>query len=1353
MARSSKKERISKAAVQKSFSKAAKELSQILRDEEAIYKIPWFGLVGESGCEKGELLHASAIKPRQEAPSSYGLKGSWATHWWFFNDAVVVDFSELYFGEPLRDGSKKVGFFKRIFGKNNAIGEWREALDSLGFVRRRRPLDGLIVTLDARKLQVNTPEKINRLTRDASDFADQIHEAQYRLGIHFPVYIILTHCESIQGFEAFGRCLSEPVREQMLGWSSPHKIENHYQTEWVDEAIASLHEAVSMAQLQFLSGISNQNDRDSLYLFPKSLNEIREPLRIYLDLLFKGNSYRRPLPLRGIYLTGKIGPEKTNLEHPPPLPFNDIPVNEPVNVSPSFVKQLFSEKIFQEPGLAELDKDRNKKLDKKVRFARLSLLVTLIISLLLMTIQYFNTESKVDDFSHVLSILQKNTGDTRNSSTAKEGKDLIATIALFKLDSFESLLVPTSFIEGITDKTISATSSVFGAVVGDYFAGELETKADGILHPRYSVESDFHDLSEFRSKMDPFIVKEKTPKQWIKKKLAEAQRVEQLYSQFNHYQSHTPNDLSELYSYLSGTPASESIKEENEEVILHLKSNKGMASKVFNKISGWPSIDYGIYRKRARNKWKHESIGFYVKFFEKNPLKTILPKISNLIDGIEEEKGLAPYNDRFLEIINGVKDIESHISDQKFDWLIPQEMILGKNYDKLLAILNGPILNSQDEIENQEEVGREFSSEVELLFKNLRSFIWNVKSLRGEEFTLLDRQDGKIKIDPMLDSILSLFKEYQGLGFVFFTSEERKEFAESLNREAGTRVQWNDRLIKKVLSWHKSYDAYYNRIKTPTFIDRTLKIASTKELSERINQVMVEAQPLKIPTETLANSTWTAQKKEGLKKRIGNLFEQFDSILEVQMVLETVAPRLKQSNNQELFKVLKADALKLITQADQLLEDENLYLFDVKDDLWEGESPVGVSIFSARDLSDLVSRLTLQRNTIAGLANDFAGPLIEKIIPLGKPLVDDGIVQKWKKIIDIIKDYEKKVPGNSLEELERFVETDLNKLQLTSCQSKLKKHANPHNKNDFFMEKKYNIAFAIRNNCRKNLKTRTLKGYVELQSYFSNNLAGRFPFASPDVPAEVETRDIIAFYQKYDDKAEEFRALLSKKGAKPFEESSSDIFRFLSQVKKARPLFAALIDSEDENPDLILDANFDFRVNRDNEVNGNQIIQWWSIVGEERIGHRDNKQNAQWRTTDPSEICFRWANDGNFLPSGNQRAEHAQVNGRTICYAFTGRWALFRLLMTHAATPADRGRRSFLRPHTLRFETETSRSSSARRGTNYLFKDTRVYVRIALMLPGEKSAYQLPELPRRAPELPLEFLKKNKLQNTARGEW
>ena len=56
-----------------------------------------------------------------------------------------------------------------------------------------------------------------------------------------------------------------------------------------------------------------------------------------------------------------------------------------------------------------------------------------------------------------------------------------------------------------------------------------------------------------------------------------------------------------------------------------------------------------------------------------------------------------------------------------------------------------------------------------------------------------------------------------------------------------------------------------------------------------------------------------------------------------------------------------------------------------------------------------------------------------------------------------------------------------------------------------------------------------------------------------------------------------------------------------------------------------------------------------------------------------------------------------------------------------------------------------------RKQRSLLVTDTRVYVRVGLQLSGAKSAFRMPEFPRRAPELTSEFLKSNGIVAEAGG--
>ena len=71
------------------------------------------------------------------------------------------------------------------------------------------------------------------------------------------------------------------VLYQIFGWSSPYEPETSFEPEWVEEAIGSLHEQACVAQLELLNGTGSQRDRDELYLLPREIRQLAEPLRIW----------------------------------------------------------------------------------------------------------------------------------------------------------------------------------------------------------------------------------------------------------------------------------------------------------------------------------------------------------------------------------------------------------------------------------------------------------------------------------------------------------------------------------------------------------------------------------------------------------------------------------------------------------------------------------------------------------------------------------------------------------------------------------------------------------------------------------------------------------------------------------------------------------------------------------------------------------------------------------------------------------------------------------------------------------------------------------------------------------------
>lgn len=1337
-------------AVKRAFGKAARSLEKQLRSAEAIYNVPWLAMVGEPGVGKSAILGESGLAARPGSPETFGLdEPEIANFWWFFNEAVVIDFNEALFavadepkgGNGKKDADEKPGFFARLFRRKpggKGAGAWRVQLDALRDARRLRPLDGLILTVDVGSLLMKSPEAAGRISRRAEAVAARIHEAQYQLAVDFPIHVVLTGCEQLKGFGTFTRALPEQIRDQIFGWSAPYEPDTAYESEWVEEAVSSLHEQTCVAQLELLNQIGSQRERDELYLLPREIRQLAEPLRLYLDPLFKTTSFRRGLPLRGIYMTARVSdkappPPASAPPGMPPLPPGVAPLpGAKKDAAPKgkarFVRQLFSEKIFAEPGLARIDEKRNKELNRKVRNARLGLFATLLLFGVLILLQRTFTGGEVEEFNPMLNVLKEHVASQGKGSITSadqvkvRGVKALETLASLDFDALESALAPTTFFENLTGQVNRAIAEV-GASVGQPLRVALESKADGIL-PAF-LDDDLCKADE-----NTLPVQNPRPQSYFNEVKTFVEEASQLQIAFEQFNRADLVNIARVYLYLTQIDITEK-----------LASNAGLYRDALDRMKDrWPTLAYvDPYSQRATCKLLKMVDRMQSDVLRDHPLLSQLESLQRDLDELNtlDARGTTV---QLRKIRDRVAEIEDSISEGKADWLFVDSFTPGEEYQEVLNKLSGYAFAQPEDGTRLAEAIRKKNDE---LFTTLTQKVQSARTELGG-FNFLVREDDRVVLSAGLKALKEALKSYFEQPYII---QDETQFELDLGRDAGNRETWNADLINRMLSWERNYRSYVGKERPGlgAGFNEALDIAARTEFRQKVRQVMLKHASPQNLTEVGEGSSggWTAQRRQELKARITNVADLFDSILSIVKALEDVTRRLGESGDSDLFVALRDDILDLLKKVDGILREEKPYAIRENFSLTDTRLPPGVVAFGARDANDLIARLAVKRKTTQELAYEYARPLVDVMVKLGQPYASDILVEKWSKIIGVLTDYEKKVPGNSLEDLERFIEEELNRVQLSTCVDQLKPHVNRYERDDFFKEAKYQIGSTMIRRCNEDLRKFTLKGYVEVYTLFTERLAGRFPFAGPDVIAEVETGDVVQFYQLFDKYAGAFKVFSKTNiiGGPIFGNANADVLRFIQQVESMRPLFAPLLAAEDENPDLILDIDFDFRVNRDNEVNGNQIIEWYSQVADTRIGHRDNKRGAQWRTNDPVSVCFRWAKDAMFLPAPNQRNEAARINGRTACYAYQGRFALFRMLVANASSPADRGRRSFLRPHTLRFETETSLASAAQDNASLLVTDTRVYVRVGLMLPGGKSAFRLPEFPRRAPEVSDEHLK------------
>jgi type VI secretion system protein ImpL len=372
----------------------------------------------------------------------------------------------------------------------------------------------------------------------------------------------------------------------------------------------------------------------------------------------------------------------------------------------------------------------------------------------------------------------------------------------------------------------------------------------------------------------------------------------------------------------------------------------------------------------------------------------------------------------------------------------------------------------------------------------------------------------------------------------------------------------------------------------------------------------------------------------------------------------------------------------------------------------------------------------LERQRIEQLAKDYAEPLVTWMDGHEEVMATHRLLHaKWKTIINQLVNYELEKPGNSVTRLESSIRQQA-KLAMRDCVDLPETIRDVRDTGDFFLERRNRLHSELLRTCRDFASLEAIKGYRLIAEHFNSHLKERFPFA--DVPegifdTEVDADELQAFFRLYD------RSSIFLHRLPDSVLNRQEILRFDSQLKKVRAFFAAFLASAEPDPVPVFEIGADFRVDRDREVGGGQIIDWELRVDRQRINFRDPERRARWSPGQAISLTLRWAKDGAVVPSLETARPYLRQDGQSLVYEFNNRWSLLSLLRKYRKGDDPK-------PHTLRFRIQTEPNGV---DTDDVSAETeailnaQVFIRLALLTAEEKEPLELPPFPSMAPLMDL----------------
>ncbi|WP_072054381.1 type VI secretion system membrane subunit TssM [Aliivibrio fischeri] len=317
------------------------------------YQLPWYMVIGPQNSGKTTLLECSGLDfPLNQTDGHYtrDIQNSQHCEWYFANHAVLLDAAGRFFDQHENELSKPI---------------WSNFLKALRNKRRRRPLNGVILTIDITTLQ--SPDE-SAIEVQARYVRERLQELRHDLSSDMPIYFLLTKMDKVEGFEPFFSSLSREEMDQVFGVTF-----NEGEGQQADKIKHEFEKLILRIDSQVMSRLHDERDvmkRAELLQFPRQLSFLAERLALFSELAFTKTRYHQASHLRGLYLTSVPEPTNTHTESTTSGIGQNLGISS--RVLPTykhqrgfFIRKLLEEVIFPNSELATLDEKYEKQVKLK----------------------------------------------------------------------------------------------------------------------------------------------------------------------------------------------------------------------------------------------------------------------------------------------------------------------------------------------------------------------------------------------------------------------------------------------------------------------------------------------------------------------------------------------------------------------------------------------------------------------------------------------------------------------------------------------------------------------------------------------------------------------------------------------------------------------------------------------------------------------------------------------------------------------------------------------------------------------------------------------------------------------------
>lgn len=1294
-----------------SFAAGVAALRRYVPGRDARYRIPWVLLLGAEGSGKTAVADSIGL-PR---PIAAGEDGRDGLRWGFFEQGVLLDLPGAWLR---RDGDA-------------GPPEWRTFLRLLRWFRPGRPLDAVVLTIAADELAGPRALPRDELMGRAEGLREALTEAQRRLAVRFPVHVLVTRCDLIPGFAATCRELPKAARDEVFGWSSPYPTEAAFAPAWTDEAYEAVDRGLYEAQVELLAG-SAPAHADGLFRFPGELRRTLPSLRAVLGEVFRESAYHERFFFRGIFFTGDdAAPAST---HPaedapaapaasdstltlpaPPLPAEDEaegPVDAP-RAAPIFLRQLFAERVFAEAGLAQ-PVDGMLAGGRGARAAQIAAAVLILLGtplLLAASYRLNRTGTRIEAaLSAAKPVLAMLAAESRDTATARTGGqvDVLAvvdTMASLPVDRLWSPFVPASWVSGVRRQLGRTGQAALREAVYPAMRQRLVARAHALTDESPAAQGAWHAVA--------------TP-EMLADYLREVAAFSDNVNRYNRLASHgegAPADLEGLAAYLYHVrpPAPTASRRRayewavrnasgdslrGDRTVLAVRRAEALAGSVYDRLAAtiaqleagpgaaaWPAAEGGMVTEAGHVAARPIPGGYYF---------AAQGEEYGEFGAAADAPTAAPF---------APSRLRAYFSGADSAWLAPGAPLPAALSEALGTIPNSGVISAAAfRREFTEGFGRERAARLS-----------GIEGADGGAFA--GPGGGPRSLVALRDALSTL----QAQDFAGGNAPVRLGVVVA----PGAPVAWDTVALGAALARYAGYQAFIGTPSVAALPARGRNLVSTLARAQLESGMTYDV--ARAARGGAAGGAYLAGSPDrALRARVAGMQAASGQLAQVLAAYDQLgmAP-----SYDDLAGLLAAQGEAVLEGADALLDEQGLYVpQDGGFDWWDGETPVAFAAFGVRDTAGVDAYLAGQLAAVQQVYAAYVEPVLALLDsePMAEwnaahPPAAQGAqdaAARWRAIADQVAAYTAKKPS-SLGALESLIGQGMLAVAPGNCAPAGRRWTG----SDWFARRREAIRSPLWSRCRQLSARAAALGYRELRDAFQSSLAGRFPFAAADAPADADPGAVAAFFRLYAAREGSRRSIAT--GSDGVGGPGSAAAGFLARLDDVAD-FLAPVFVADTGGGPAYRVSAEFRVARDREEGADQVAGWQLRVGDASLTPRDTAGAAlPWSTGAPVWGLFRWADGSPVRPSAAGLPWPARADGAQLAWGYGGEWGLLRLLRARVASgPA----------HTLAFPA----ALTAAPGTTLhpdAPRDALLFVRVRLADPATGQAKVLPPFPTEAPAL------------------